>query len=218
MKILVYNPSTNKMETYYRELDDPMPYSEDKYLTVREFRGSSNSDVLWTDRRAIEAFNKLRNLYGKAIPVGYAFKRIGEGGHSGMSQHYAGVAFDVGQRLNNEERSKLRNIATNYKLFTYVEPESLTPTWVHFDKRATNPACARGGYPTIRQGSKGVYVAVLQDALNFLGYNAGSIDGVFGNNTKNAVIRYQSAKGLKQDGIVGCNTWETLTKEIAQKR
>lgn len=218
MKILVYNPSTNKMETYYRELDDPMPYSEDKYLTVREFRGSSNSDVLWTDRRAIEAFNKLRNLYGKAIPVGYAFKRIGEGGHSGMSQHYAGVAFDVGQRLNNEERSKLRNIATNYKLFTYVEPESLTPTWVHFDKRATNPACARGGYPTIRQGSKGVYVALLQDALNFLGYNAGSIDGVFGNNTKNAVIRYQSAKGLKQDGIVGCNTWETLTKEIAQKR
>lgn len=130
MKILVYNPSTNKMETYYRELDDPMPYSEDNYLTVREFRGSSNSDVLWTDRRAIEAFNKLRNLYGKAIPVGYAFKRIGEGGHSGMSQHYAGVAFDVGQKLNNEERSKLRNIATNYKLFTYVEPESLTPTWV----------------------------------------------------------------------------------------
>lgn len=89
MKILVYNPSTNKMETYYRELDDPMPYSEDNYLTVREFRGSSNSDVLWTDRRAIEAFNKLRNLYGKAIPVGYAFKRIGEGGHTGMSQHYA---------------------------------------------------------------------------------------------------------------------------------
>lgn len=130
MKILVYNPSTNKMETYYRELDDPMPYSEDNYLTVREFRGSSNSDVLWTDRRAIEAFNKLRNLYGKVIPVGYAFKRIGEGGHSGMSQHYAGVAFDVGQKLNNEERSKLRNIATNYKLFTYVEPESLTPTWV----------------------------------------------------------------------------------------
>lgn len=41
-----------------------------------------------------------------------------------------GVAFDVGQKLNNEERSKLRELATNYKLFTYVEPESLTPTWV----------------------------------------------------------------------------------------
>lgn len=218
MKILVYNPSTNKMETYNRELDEPMPYSQGNNLTVREFRGSSNSDTLWTDRRAIEAFNKLRNLYGKEIPVGYAFKRIGEGGHTGMSQHYAGMAFDVGQKLNNEERSKLRQLATNYKLFTYVEPESLTPTWVHVDKRANNPACATGGYPTIRQGSKGVYVAVLQDALNFLGYNAGAIDGIFGNNTKNAVVRYQAAKGLKQDGIVGCNTWRTLTEEVANKR
>ena len=64
MKILVYNPSTNRMETYYRNLNNPMPYSQDKYLSVKEFRGSSKSDTLWTDRRAIEAFNKLRSLYG----------------------------------------------------------------------------------------------------------------------------------------------------------
>ena len=74
MKILVYNPTTNRMETYYRELNEPMPYSKDRYLTVKEFKGSSNSDVLWTDRRTMEAFNKLRELYGKPIPVGYGFK------------------------------------------------------------------------------------------------------------------------------------------------
>ena len=218
MKILVYNPTTNRMETYYRELNEPMPYSKDRYLTVKEFKGSSNSDVLWTDRRTMEAFNKLRELYGKPIPVGYGFKRIREGGHSAMSQHYAGVALDVGQQLNDEERTKLRKLATNYKLYTYVEPESLTPTWVHIDTRAKNPACARGGYPTIRQGSKGVYVATLQDVLDFLGYNAGNIDGIFGTNTKNAVINYQKSKGLKADGIVGCNTWTALTREVADKR
>mgnify|MGYP002767149205 FL=1 len=218
MKILVYNPTTNKMETYNRELNDPMPYSKDRYLTVREFRGSSNSDILWTDRRTIEAFNRLRELYGKSIPVGYGFKRIREGGHSDMSQHYAGVALDVGQKLNNEQRSKLREIATNYKLYTYVEPESLTPTWVHIDTRAKNPACARGGYPTIRQGSKGVYVAVLQDALNFLGYSDLNIDGIFGSKTRNAVVNYQRKKGLSADGIVGCNTWTILTKEVADNR
>ena len=218
MKILVYNPTTNRMETYYRELNEPMPYSKDRYLTVKEFKGSSNSDVLWTDRRTMEAFNKLRELYGKPIPVGYGFKRIRECGHSAMSQHYAGVALDVGQKLNNEERTKLRKLATNYKLYTYVEPESLTPTWVHIDTRAKNPACARGGYPTIRQGSKGAYVATLQDALDFLGYNAGNIDGIFGTNTKNAVINYQKSKGLKADGIVGCNTWTELTREVADKR
>ena len=218
MKILVYNPTLNRMETYYRELNDPMPYSKDNFLTVGEFKSNSKTDLLWTDRRAIEAFNRLREIYGKPIPVGYAFKRISEGGHTGMSQHYAGVAFDVGQRLDNEQRNIIRNIARNYRLFTYVEPEDLTPTWVHIDKRILPPACPTGGYPVVKQGSKGVYVAVLQDTLNTLGNNAGIIDGIFGNNTKKAVVRYQASRGLNQDGIVGCNTWKNLTDEIANKR
>lgn len=70
-----------------------------------------------------------------------------------------------------------------------------------------------GGYPLLKQGDKGVYVAVLQDALNTLGHNAGSIDGVFGSGTKNAVIRFQKANKLSADGIVGCNTWEKLSSK-----
>lgn len=217
MKILVYNPNKNRMETYNRNLSDPMPYSEDKYLSVKEFRGSSKSDVIWTDRRAIEAFNKLRRLYGKPIRVGYAFKRIGEGGHSAQSQHYAGTALDIAQGMPSTERDKIRNIAIQNKMFTYVEPKSLTPTWVHVDKRDKNPACATGGYPLIRSGNKGVYTAVLQDALNTLGYNSGNIDGIFGNNTKNAVIRYQRARGLTPDGIVGCNTWRRLVADVRNR-
>ncbi len=218
MKILVYNNDTNKMETYNKELDDTMPYINDNYLTVREFRGSSNSDVLWTDKKTMEAFNKLRELYGAPINVGYAFKRIGEGGHSNMSQHYVGTAFDVGQTMGEEGRDKVRSTAINNRIFTYVEPKYLTPTWVHIDKRNPSPACSTGGYPVIKQGSKGVYVATLQDALNLLGFNAGVIDGVFGNNTRNAVIRYQRARGLTQDGIVGCDTWRALTFQVANSR
>lgn len=218
MKILVYNNDTNRMETYNRELSDPMPYSKDKYLSVREFRGSSKSDTLWTDKRTMEAFNKLREKYASPIKVGYAFKRIGEGGHSNMSQHYAGTALDIGQGMTNASRDRIRSVAINNKLFTYVEPKYLTPTWVHVDKRNPKPACSTGGYPLIKQGSRGVYVAVLQDALNTLGYSAGAIDGVFGKNTRNAVIRYQRARGLTQDGIVGCNTWRALTNQVANSR
>lgn len=217
MKILVYNNQTNKMETYYKELRDPMPYSQDRFLSVREFRGSSKSDVLWTTRAAMEAFNKLRSLYGSPIRVGYAFKRIGEGGHAGMSQHYAGVAFDIAQGMPSAQRDKIRNIAIQNKMFTYVEPAYLTPTWVHVDKRDPNPACATGGYPLVKQGRKGVYVLVLQDALTDLGYGPGALDGIFGPNTKNAVIRYQKNKGLAQDGIVGCNTWRAITTQMQNK-
>ena len=218
MKVLVYNNDTNKMETYYKNLNDPMPYTTDRYLTVKEFKGSTKSDTIWTDKATMEAFNNLRRKYGSAIKVGYGFKRIGEGGHSNMSQHYVGVAMDIGQGMGNTARDKIRKIAVDSKMYTYVEPKSLTPTWVHIDTRNKRPACSTGGYPLIKYGSKGVYVATLQDALNFLGYSSGNIDGIFGNNTKNAVIRFQRANGLTADGIVGCNTWKKLTNKVAEQR
>ena len=94
-------------------------------------------------------------------------------------------------------------------LFIIISKE--TPTWIHIDSRMGSPACPTGGYPLIRQGSRGVYVMVLQDALNYLGYNTGNIDGIFGSKTRNTVIRFQRANGLSQDGIVGCKTWRSIT-------
>lgn len=53
-------------------------------------------------------------------------------------------------------------------------------------------------------------VKKVQARLNQLGYKAGSVDGYYGNNTRNAVIRFQKAKGLSADGIVGPQTWKKL--------
>ena len=81
-KILVYNNDENRMETYYRGETEAMPYNTGKTLTVREFRGSSKSPTLWTEKRGMQAWNSFRYLYGKPIDVGFAFKRPYEGGHS----------------------------------------------------------------------------------------------------------------------------------------
>lgn len=209
-KILVFNPAANRMETYYRGLLEPMPYVRGRTLTVGEFRGSSNSNLIWTDRRVMSAWNAFREGWGRSIFVGYAFRRIWQGGHSAQSQHYAGTALDMGHTMSGAERDALRRYAVNSGLWTYVEPESLTPRWVHVDKRFGTPACARGGYPALRLGSKGVYVCTLQDALSALGFTTGGIDGVFGNGTRNAVIRFQRTHGLAADGIVGCGTWTAI--------
>ena len=40
---------------------------------------------------------------------------------AGQSQHYAGTAFDVGQRLSNLERNNMRNLAQNSGIWSYVE-------------------------------------------------------------------------------------------------
>ena len=103
-KILVYNNDINRMQTFYKGLEEAMPYISQRTLTVKEFRGSSKSDILWTDLRCMEAWNSFRYLYGKPIFVGFAFKRPYEGGHSNQSQQYAGLAFDVGQNLSSSRK------------------------------------------------------------------------------------------------------------------
>ena len=213
-KIKVYNNDTNRMETYYKGEREAMPYVTNNTLTVREFRGSSRSDTLWTEKNAMRAWNSQRYIYGKPIPVGFAFRRPWEGSHGLQSQHYAGVAFDVGQTLTTSERNKLYSSAKNSGVWSYVEPQSQTPTWVHFDKRRGTPACITGGYPIIRNGSRGSYVLIAQDDLNTLGYTTGGLDGIFGARTTEAVRLYQQRAGLNVDGIIGCNTWRALQEAV----
>lgn len=208
--IYVYNEGTNSVEKYIRNLNEPMPYNSGRTLTVNEFQGSSCSSVMWTTKSTMDAWNVTRNGWGKPIDVGYAFKRIWEGGHGQQSQHYAGVSFDVGQKMSAANRNELRRYAERTGVWSYVEPANLTPTWVHFDKRRGTPACSTGGYPRLARGSRGNYVFVLQDALAAVGYSPGSLDGIFGAASESAVERFQAANSLPDNGVVDCATWRAL--------
>ena len=213
-RILVFNNDTDRMEVYTRGENDPMPYNTNGTLRVREFKGSSKSNILWTTKRTMQAWNSQRYIWGAPIPVGFAFKRPYEGGHGNQSQHYAGVAFDVGQTLTVSRRNALWNSANSSRIWSYVEPQRLTPTWVHFDKRFGTPACASGGFPLLKRGSVSNYVCIAQDDLNTLGFSTGGLDGIFGARTQEAVINYQNQVGLSVDGIVGCNTWRALQEAV----
>lgn len=213
-RLLIYDAYENKVYTYANlNENDPMPYSTGTTLRVREFRGKSASPTLWTTIAAMEAWNLTRRKYGKSIPVGYAFRRIWEGGHGTRSQHYAGVAFDVGQGQGSSARNAIWKAAKNTGAWGYVEPQDMTPTWVHFDRRYGKPACSgtTAGYPTVRRGCVNTYVLILQDALNALGYSTRTLDGKFGPNTENALKAYQRQSGLTADGICGCDTWKKIT-------
>lgn len=58
-------------------------------------------------------------------------------------------------------------------------------------------------------GSMGSDVTALQTALNRYGYGL-DVDGIFGNATYQALLRFQSSKGLEADGICGKLTWAKL--------
>ena len=65
-------------------------------------------------------------------------------------------------------------------------------------------------YSILSKGDRGEEVKRLQRRLNELHYNAGTADGVFGKQTREAVIAFQKANGLKTDGVAGPATQKIL--------
>ena len=66
--------------------------------------------------------------------------------------------------------------------------------------------------PILQFGSKGETVKIVQRLLVYKGFDVGKsgCDGDYGTDTYNAVRRYQKAKGLIVDGIVGSETYTQL--------
>lgn len=63
-----------------------------------------------------------------------------------------------------------------------------------------------------KEGDSGPRVTKIQQRLLELGYlqSASGVDGDFGPNTTKAVKSFQNLSGLRIDGIVGRNTWNSL--------
>lgn len=90
-------------------------------------------------------------------------------------------------------------------------------------KKATHWAIPKGlggdtpmpSMPTLRKGSTGEYVTLLQTKLIQRGYSLEpyGADGKYGNKTVEAVKQFQGDNGLQQDGITGARTWEKILSE-----
>ncbi|MFJ7271894.1 helix-turn-helix domain-containing protein [Streptomyces sp. NPDC099050] len=75
----------------------------------------------------------------------------------------------------------------------------------------------RAGHSTSREilldtNSTGFDVVEVQCLLREHGFDPKSTDGLYGQDTKNAATRFQTARGLIADGIVGPKTWAELRK------
>ncbi|MDT3386862.1 MAG: glucosaminidase domain-containing protein [Bacteroidota bacterium] len=102
--------------------------------------------------------------------------------------------------------STLINTINKYRLYEWDYINNGDGTFTP----APNPETIN--YPTLSKGSFGYYVLAWQMFLNQNGYPCGDEDGIFGKNTKLAVIEYQKAKKLTPDGVIGPATWGSLPK------
>lgn len=72
----------------------------------------------------------------------------------------------------------------------------------------------------LKKGSRGSSVKILQYYLCFLNYfnlklPYVAVDGIFGDETRDAVLAFQSLYGLDVDGIVGRDTWDMIQNAYA---
>lgn len=72
----------------------------------------------------------------------------------------------------------------------------------------------KSAIPNLGYTDRGNLVRLLQAGLIVKGYNVGTMDGVYGNQTRNAVINFQKRNGLTTDGIAGPNTFEKLLTKL----
>lgn len=78
------------------------------------------------------------------------------------------------------------------------------------------PSQEQNNASLLKLGMRGSGVKNLQNNLNSLGYHAGSADGIFGQNTKNAVVAFQRDHGLSVDGIAGPATLSKINAQLSQ--
>ena len=63
--------------------------------------------------------------------------------------------------------------------------------------------------PVLKMGSRGEYVLAWQKFLNQNGYFC-TEDGIFGKQTRHAVMDWQLSHGLDVDGVIGKQTWASI--------
>ncbi|NLT58120.1 MAG: spore cortex-lytic enzyme [Clostridiales bacterium] len=61
-----------------------------------------------------------------------------------------------------------------------------------------------------RYGSRGEEVRQIQTKLRDLGYDVGTVDGIYGSKTQAAVRKFQADRGLTVDGIAGSRTLSAM--------
>ncbi len=92
--------------------------------------------------------------------------------------------------------------------------DSVGTVWVEIHSMLPSPTMPEiPDWPTLEVGDSGNEVTALQYLLNEYNQQV-QVDGIFGNQTRTAVINFQDIAGITADGIVGRKTWRKLASEV----
>lgn len=209
MIVLVYNEEKGQMEKFERDCYENMPYTTDGVLTVDSFRGKSNTRLLWSTKLFLKSANESFHRLKVPFEVTHGFSRAWEHFENEQFAHKLGTAITGGQNLNARRKEAFLKELEMQDDYTFLQDFDHAPSIIHFHQ-CFDPISDVIVFSKVQQGSVGVSVCALQDALWALGYEVASINGIFDDQLEQELRRFQSTCGLSADGIAGAETWKML--------
>jgi peptidoglycan hydrolase-like protein with peptidoglycan-binding domain len=197
-------------------------YGEDTTNAVRAFQKEKGIPV----SGAIDemTYSALRNVdASSALSASYEESGEGESSSAGSSSLYS--IGDSGSDVSSIQR-KLKKMGyldgavdgiyggdTASAVKAFQSDEGLSATgMVNGDtlSRITSEYAAQSGETVLSPGDSGKKVIRLQNKLLLHGYNPGSVDGIYGEGTAEAVRQLQSEENLARTGIADGDVWDRL--------
>lgn len=198
--------------------------------TEFDCKGKGCCKATFIDKNLVTYLQMIRNHFGKPITVTSGYRCIVHNKNVNgavSSRHTKGQAADIVVKgVESREVAKyaesigIKGIGLyetdkdghfvhidtrETKYFWYGQSEKAVSTFnpsnspTNTELAATNKILIE--LPTLYPNNKNKYVKVLQSLLGT------AADGVYGKNTKKAVLAIQKKKGLKEDGICSADTW-----------
>ena len=118
-----------------------------------------------------------------------------------------GVRHHVGVYLGGGMAAEAKSTAAG----VVVSPASRFDEWGELSGVDHSTAAEPFAREAVKKGSAGYAVKEMQQRLSALGFDCGTADGLCGEKTLAALIRFQQSAGLNADGICGPDTWQALT-------
>lgn len=196
-----------------------------EHFKASEFACKDGTSSLLLDKDIIPILERFREYVESPVTINSAYRtkshNTSQGGASN-SYHLYGRAFDV---AFSSSYKYLTSVDKMCKFFNTLGLKGIIkyPTFVHIDTRTGAKYHANNkkqlltfgtvNIPfkgNLKNGSKNIYVGIMQYKLKMLGYNIGNADNVFGTKTEESVKEFQRKNNLAVDGICGKNTWSKL--------
>ncbi|RXR02711.1 peptidoglycan-binding protein [Pseudoxanthomonas composti] len=188
--------------TVHAPISGTVTFSGGQYGTVKIQDAQGNShEILHLDSRSVRE--------GQTIQAGDPIGTMGGRGPRGGDQYAQHVHYQL-----RDPSGKLISPQTWWDQGRSVE--------VGAQSHGQDDHRGHGHGEVLRHGDRGEGVRSLQQQLNQLGVRDAdgrrlAEDGKFGDNTREAVLAYQQAHGLKQDGIVGRATHGSLEQQSQER-